>query len=79
MTPQERLDALAARGVQVYLGEHRDLRARCEPELAPVLAAALPAIRQHKDAIVEHLLAATAALAGSALRRPIGDTNVETS
>ena len=56
MTPSERLDALVARGVMLYLGEDGALRARCEPCFAHVLDAAIPAIRQHRAALIEHLL-----------------------
>ena len=55
MTPAERLDGLAQRGVWLYLGETGELRARCEPCFAHVLDAAIPAIRQHRAALIAHL------------------------
>ena len=56
LSPAGRLDALAARGVMLYLAPNDELRAKCEPCFAHVLDAALPALRQHKAAIVAHLL-----------------------
>jgi hypothetical protein len=57
LTAAERLDALAARGVMLYLGAKGELRAKCEPCFAHVLDAALPAIRRQKAALVAELLA----------------------
>lgn len=57
LTPAERLDALAARGVTLYLAPSGELRARCEPCFARYLDAALPAIRFHKSGIVAELVA----------------------
>lgn len=55
LSPAERLDALAARGVMLYLTEAGELHAKCEPCFAPLLYAALPAIRHHKAALHQAL------------------------
>ena len=55
LSPAERLDALAARGVMLYLTAAGELRAKCEPCVAPLLYAALPAIRHHEAALHQAL------------------------
>jgi hypothetical protein len=62
MTPDERLDALAARGVMLYLGSQGELRARCESCFAHVLDAARPMLIQHRAALVAHLKQADSAV-----------------
>ena len=52
MTATERIAALGARGISLYIAGDGSLRATAEPSEAHVLAAALPAIRQHRDEIV---------------------------
>jgi hypothetical protein len=69
MTPAERLDALVAHGVMLYLSEGGALRARCEPCFAQVLDAAMPSIRQHRAALIAHLTAVT-------LRRSHGERSL---
>ena len=63
LSAAERLDALVARGVMLYLGEDGALRARCESCFAHVLDAAIPAIRQHREALIAHLATVTPGLA----------------
>lgn len=54
LTPAERVDALAARGIQLYVvGD--SLRVRCEPEVAPLLEAARPALTKHRADLVRWL------------------------
>ena len=60
MTPADRIDHLAARGVELYLNEQGQLRARCEPQFAHVLDAARTVIAFHRTAIVAHLTAQAA-------------------
>lgn len=55
MTASERLDALAARGVQLYLSPLGELRATCEPEFALILAAAIPTLKRHRHSLVAEL------------------------
>jgi len=54
LSAAERVDALAARGVMLYL-VGGSLRARCEPEVAPLLEAARPMLAKHRAGIVEWL------------------------
>jgi hypothetical protein len=56
LSPAERIDALAARGIMLYLASSGELRAKCEPCFLPFLDAALPAIRLHKAALTAHFL-----------------------
>ncbi len=54
LTPAERVVAFAERGIQLYVvGE--SLRATCEPEVEPLLAAARPVLRKHRSALVRYL------------------------
>lgn len=55
MTPAQRLDALALRGVQVYLDDAGQLTVKCEPCFVHVLEAAVPMLRQRKAEIVREL------------------------
>lgn len=63
LTPAERVDALAARGIMLY-ADAGTLRARCAPEARPLLHAAGPMLARHRRAILDHLqmLATAAAL-----------------
>lgn len=56
LSTADRIDHLAARGVELYLDDKGQLRARCEPRFAHVLDAARPTINQHRAAIIAHLL-----------------------
>ena len=60
MSTADRIDALIARGVELYLNDQGQLRARCEPSFSHILDAARPTIHQHRAAIVA-LLAEQAA------------------
>lgn len=55
LSAAERVDALIARGVVLYVDGDGQLRARCEPCFAHVLDAAKPSIRRHRAAIIEYL------------------------
>lgn len=78
LSPASRLDALAARGVMIYLGESGELRAMCEPCFAHVLDAARPMLAQHRAALVAHLKHAscTADRESSAGPQPIAPPSV---
>lgn len=64
MSAADRIDHLAARGVELYLNDQGQLRARCDPRFAHVLDAARPTISMHRAEIVA-LLSARAAEAGT--------------
>ena len=57
MTPVERIAALAARGISLYLAADGSLRVTAEASEAHVLDAALPGIRAHKLELVGVLVA----------------------
>ena len=59
LSAAERVDALAARGVMLYL-VGGSLRARCEPEVRALLDAARPALAMHRTALVAYLTALAA-------------------
>lgn len=54
LSPAERVAALAARGIQLYV-DGQSLRARCEPEVAPLLEAARPTLAKHRADLVRWL------------------------
>lgn len=60
MSAADRIDHLAARGVELYLDDKGQLRARCEPQHAHVLEAARTVIAFHRAAIVAVLTAQAA-------------------
>ena len=60
MSAAERISALAARGISFYLAADGALRVTAEPSEALVLAAALPAIRQHRDDLAAQLASGSA-------------------
>jgi hypothetical protein len=55
MTPAARLDALAERGVIVYLDGTGELHARCESCFAHVLDAARPMLAKHRAELIADL------------------------
>lgn len=54
LTPAERVDQLAARGIMLY-AVGLSLRARYAPESAALVEAARPALAKHRTAIVDYL------------------------
>jgi hypothetical protein len=60
LSAEERIDALAMRGVMLYVDSDGELRARCEPCFANILDVAIPMIRQHRSEIVAYLVALSA-------------------
>ena len=56
LSPAQRVDALAARGIMLYVDANGKLRARCEPCFAPLLSAALPMIAWNRKEIASYLL-----------------------
>lgn len=57
MSGAERIAALGARGISLYLAADGSLRVTAEPSEAHVLDAVLPSIRAHKLEIVGVLVA----------------------
>ena len=55
LSPAERIDALAERGIMLYLCGNGELRARCEPCFAGLLDAARPMLRHHRAALIAQL------------------------
>jgi len=54
LTPAERVAAFAERGIRLYV-VGKSLRASCEPEVEPLLAAARPVLGRHRSALVRYL------------------------
>lgn len=55
LMPCERINALLARGVELYLSETGELRARCDASASNVLEAARTMLRVHRAAIISEL------------------------
>lgn len=58
LSAADRVAALAERGIMLYV-DGVSLRARCEPDVAPLLEAARPMLAKHRAEIVEWLRRAT--------------------
>ena len=55
MTAADRINELLARGIELYLNEAWELRARCSPEASHILDAAKPMLKRHKQELFDEL------------------------